>query len=281
MRDFTHSSLVHQLSLFQYLCGLTTDQFDIILQCFLPYIYLIPYPDCVGGVSHRKLDSASELMAALTVYRHGLHQGVMALKGLSKATIQRIFIGWVIFLATLFNEMDFKPSSGYLLKKMPKIFVETGYGLKDLVIDATEFKFKSPSNFELNSFMFSNYKSTQRGKALVGISPHGGGILFCDIFPGSVSDSKTTEECGAVFLVERKHEIMSDRGFSIQELCGSRNITLNRPKQKENDQFMEVDVATNFDIAVARIHVERFIGRVRDWVILNSVWPIIRMDIIS
>ena len=83
----------------------------------MPYIYLIPYPDCVGAVSHRKLDSATELMAALTVYRHGLHQGVMALKGLSKATIQRIFIGWVNFLVTLFNEIDLKPSSGYLLKK--------------------------------------------------------------------------------------------------------------------------------------------------------------------
>ena len=43
---------------------------------------------------------------------------------------------------------------------------------------------------------------------------------------------------------------------------------------------MEVDVATNFDIAATRIHVERFIGRVRDWGILNSVWTINRMDIL-
>ena len=122
---------------------------------------MIPYPDCFGGVSHRKLDSATELLAALTVCRHGLHQGVMGFRlGLSKATIQRIFIGWVIFLATLFNEIDLKPSPGYLLKKMPKMFVETGHGLTDLVIDATEFKFQSASNFELNSLMFSNYENT-------------------------------------------------------------------------------------------------------------------------
>ena len=147
---------------------------------------------------------------------------------------------------------------------MPKIFVETGHGLTDLVIDATEFQFQSASNFELNSLMFLNYKNTQTGKALVEISPHGGGILFSDIFPGLISDSKITEECGAVHLVEREHEIMSDRGFSIQELCASRDITLNRPKEKENDQFMEVDVATNFDIVGTRIHFEQFIGRVCD-----------------
>ena len=122
----------------------------------------------------------------------------------------------------------------------------------------------------MNSFMFSNYKNTKTGKAQVGISPHGGGMLFNDTLPGSISDLKITKECRAVHLVEQKHEIISDHGFSIQELCASRGITLNRPKQKENDQFMEADVAT-----------KRFIGRVRDWSILNSAWPSSRMDILS
>ena len=44
---------------------------------------------------------------------------------------------------------------------------------------------------------------------------------------------------------------------------------------------MEVDVATNFDIAATRTHVGRHIGRVRNGGILNSVWPINRMDILS
>ena len=102
-RDFTHSSLIHQPSLIQYLCVLTTDQFNINLQCSLPYIHLIPYPDCVGGASLRKLDTATELMAILTVCRHGPHQGVVGFTlRLSKATIQRIifwlgnFFGYLI-----------------------------------------------------------------------------------------------------------------------------------------------------------------------------------------
>ena len=104
---------------------------------------------------------------------------------------------------------------------MPKIFVETGNGLTDLVIDATEFKFQSASNFELNSLMSPNYKNTQTGKTLVGVSSHGGRILFSDIFPGSISDSKINEECGVVYLVKREHEILSDRGLSIQKLCAN------------------------------------------------------------
>ena len=137
-KDFTYTNLIKQPSTFQYLCGLTLEQFDIILKCALPYVHLIPYPDCTGNINLRKTDSATELLSVLTTCRHGLHQGVMGyIFGKSKSTVQRIFIGWVIFLATLFNEIELKPPSGFSLQKMPHIFVETGHGLTDLdLIDA-------------------------------------------------------------------------------------------------------------------------------------------------
>ena len=74
---------------------------------------------------------------------------------------------------------------------------------------------------------------------------------------------------------------MSDRGFSIQDFCAIKGVSLNRPKQKECVQFAQVDVANHFDVAATRIHVERFIGRIRDWGIMNSVWPINQIDILS
>ena len=113
--------------------------------------------------------------------------------------------------------------------------------------------------------MFSNYKNTRTGKAVIGISPHGSGILFSGIYPGSISDSEITEKSGTILFVEKEHERMSDRGFSIQDFCAIKGVSLNRPKQKECDQFAQVDVAKNFDITSTRIHVERFIGRIRDW----------------
>ena len=42
---------------------------------------------------------------------------------------------------------------------------------------------------------------------------------------------------------------MSDHGFSMQELCAVRGITLNRLKHKENHLFAEGDTATNVVIA--------------------------------
>lgn len=77
---------------------------------------------------------------------------------------------------------------------MPEEFVTTGHGFTDLVIDATEFMFQYATNYEVNSLMFSNYKNTQTGKALIGKAPHGMGILFSDVYPGSISDSAITEK---------------------------------------------------------------------------------------
>ena len=50
---------------------------------------------------------------------------------------------------------------------------------------------------------------------------------------------------------------------------------------KFNDQFSHVEAADNFDIASLEIDVERFIGRVREWGILNKIWPIQRMDVFN
>ena len=43
---------------------------------------------------------------------------------------------------------------------------------------------------------------------------------------------KETEKPDTILIVEKDHEIMSDRDFSIQEFWATKGITLNHPKQK-------------------------------------------------
>ena len=38
-------------------------------------------------------------------------------------------------------------------------------------------------------------------------------IIFIGIYPASISDSENTENCGAIEIVEEKHEIMSFMRF--------------------------------------------------------------------
>ena len=280
-QSFTYSNLVKDPDQFKYMCGLTVDQFQIVNSIVEPYSHCIEYPDCKGTGS-RALDKATELLVFLTICRHALHLGIMAyILNLGESTVHRIFVGWAVFLDAFFNKINLKPKGGYLISKMPDIFIKTGHGLTDIVIDCTEFKFNHATNLELNSLMFSNYKNTQTGKALIGISPHGSGLLFSDIYPGSITDSEITEKSGVIEYVEEEHEIMADKGFAIQDICANKGIFFNRPAQKNDVQFIQADIAGNFDIASTRIHVERYIGRVRNWAILNSVWPMQRVDLLS
>jgi len=149
-----------------------------------------------------------------------------------------------------------------------------------MIIDCTEFKFQHVSNLDLNPLIFPNCKNTITGKALIGIAPRGMGLFFSDIYPGSISDNCITETSGVVWWIQPEHELMADRGFAFQDLCALKGIYLNRPAQKLSDQLTQAEVASNFDIA-SRIHVERFIGRVTEWSILNAVWPVQRTDLLS
>ena len=144
--------------------------------------------------------------------------------------------------------------------------------------DCTEFKLQSASNYDLNSLTFSDYKNTATAKAYIGIAPHGGRLIFSDLYPGSISDSEITELSSATDFIQEGHEFMTDKGFCIQEYCAFKGVFHNHPAMKFKDQF---DIADNFDISSLRIHAERYIGRVLDSSILNRVWPVQQMDLLN
>ena len=89
----------------------------------------------------RSLDKPTELFAVITICRHSLHQGVMTfMLKVGESTMQLISVGWIVSLETIFTHVNLKPEAGFLLRKMPDIFVKTGHGLTDMTIDCTEFQ---------------------------------------------------------------------------------------------------------------------------------------------
>ena len=138
--QFSYSNLIKKPNTFKYLCGLSIEQFNILWNCVQPYSDGIIYPDCKGA-GMRSLDKPTELFAVITICRHSLHQDVMAFMfKVEESTMQLISVGWIVFLETVFTHINLKPEAGFLLKKMPDIFVKTGHGLTDMIIDCTEFQ---------------------------------------------------------------------------------------------------------------------------------------------
>ena len=112
------------------------------------------------------------------------------------------------------------------------------------------------SNLDLNTSPFSDYKNTATAKANIGIALHGGGLIFNDLYPVSISDSEITELSAAIDFIEEGQEIMTDKGFAMKELCATKGVFRDRPPSRFNKQFTQVEAADNVDIASLRIHVE-------------------------
>ena len=108
------------------------------------------------------------------------------------------------------------------------------------------------------------------------------GLLCCsDTYPGTISDKDITEQAGVLNIVNKGKVVLTDKGFDITELCLKKGVLHNRPPMKFSDQYEPSEISANFDIATLRVYNENYIGRMRDWAILNSCWPMTRIDLLG
>ncbi|XP_077863997.1 uncharacterized protein LOC144349212, partial [Saccoglossus kowalevskii] len=78
-------------------------------------------------------------------------------------------------------EIDIWPSRELVNETMPECFKQK-YLSTRVIIDATEIQMESPSAPDMQSVIFSNYKSRNTVKALVGIIPSGAVSFVSDLY---------------------------------------------------------------------------------------------------
>ena len=84
-----------------------------------------------------------------------------------------------------------------------------------------------PSSFRAQSQTYSQYKSHNTAKGLVGISPSGMVTFGSRLYGGHVSNKAITQSCG---LIELEGDVvMADRGFDVQDLLVEKRVILNIP----------------------------------------------------
>ena len=86
-----------------------------------------------------------------------------------------------------------------------------------------------------------------------------------------MSDRELTIQSGILDLLEPGDSVMADRGFMIADLLAARGVDLNIPPSKLQPQLTEVEMVETRRIASVRIHVERAIGRLKQYHILDSI----------
>ena len=230
----------------------------------------------------RTLTPSDEFFLVMCRLRQGFAEMHLAhLFKISQSTVSRIFISWINFMYLKLGQINIWPSRKVVDESMPEAFKEK-YTSTRLIIDCTEVRCQMPSSLLLNSELFSSYKNHTTLKALVGISPKGSMTFIGQLYTGSISDKEIVEHSGFLKLpFEQGDSVMADKGFTIEDVLPL-GVSLNIPPfLGMSDQMPAEDVIKTQEIASLRIHVERAINKIKNFLIFDGVIPISQFCIVN
>ena len=129
--------------------------------------------------------------------------------------------------------------------------------------------------------MYSSYKSAT-AKVLIGVAPCGACMFVSEVFEGAISDKKIVQESGIIDFIENGDQIVVDRGFTIEEMVAQKGGSLVIPPflGKKTTFTKEETIQTKI-IARARIHIERFNERIKNFRIICGIVPLSLASLLS
>ncbi|XP_078364336.1 uncharacterized protein LOC144648737 [Oculina patagonica] len=206
--------------------------------------------------------------------RLGLLQNHLAdIFSISQSSVSKIFTTWINLLYHVFKEiLIIWPSKAQILKHMPKSFSK--YPRTRVIIDCTEFFIEKSTQPSAQKITWSDYKSHNTFKLLVGISPSGAFTFISKLWSGGTSDRNITQKSGLIDKLEPQDDVMADRGFNIRDMVTKKLATLNIPPFAKGKTLSTKACTKTRRIAALRIHVERAIQRLKCFQILRGVMPI-------
>ncbi|XP_019629817.1 PREDICTED: uncharacterized protein LOC109474043 [Branchiostoma belcheri] len=230
----------------------------------------------------RLLSPEDELLLTLMKIRMNLLEDDLALRfGISTSLVSRIISTWVPLLGKELAGLVYWPPSEAIEQYIPECFKK--WPRIRAILDCTEIPVQRPSLAKANSQIYSNYKSRPTAKTLVACTP-GGTVSFVSASAGgSMSDKRLVERSSIIDKFAVGDVCMADRGFNIQDLLAVKGVQLVIPPflRKGKPQLSVKDNIKTKHVASARIHIERVIGRMKEFRILSSEYPLDMLDILD
>ncbi|KAL9977585.1 hypothetical protein ACROYT_G015005, partial [Oculina patagonica] len=150
------------------------------------------------------------------------------------------------------------------------------------IIDCTEIRMESPSSLDNQSLCYSSYKAHTTMKGLIGITPNGVVSFASELYCGSISDPEIVEKSGFYDHLQKGDVVMADKGFLIKDQLAKVGARLAMPHfLSVKGQFNPQECECNKKIASLRIHVERYMERLKNWHFFDRVIPISCANIAS
>lgn len=226
--------------------------------------------------TQKKLSPRNEFLSVLMRLRLGiLNEDLADRFGISTTTCSDTFKTWIRFLNESIGVLVAWLPKEAIMENMPKVYKKAGHSNLRVVIDCAEVFIERPKSLESQAATWSDYKSHNTIKFLIGISPAGFITFISDAYGGRASDKFICSDSGFYDCLERNDEVMADRGFQIKEELMMNFCTLSVPPgARVKSQMTGSECKKTKDIANLRIHVERAINRIKTYRILKSVLSI-------
>ena len=187
---------------------------------------------------------------------------------------------WLPKLADVMKNLIVWPNRESLRVNLPGCF--NNFKNCCCIIDCTEIYIERPLNLTARAQTYSNYKSHNTIKLIVGITPAGAVSFLSSGWGGRASDKEITNQSRFLDKLTHGDCVLADRGFLIEEELATRGTVLRIPAfTKGKSQMTAQDVDTSRQISHVRIHVERVIGRLKSYNILSSVIPVNQVDLLD
>ncbi|KAE8752352.1 hypothetical protein FOCC_FOCC000824 [Frankliniella occidentalis] len=133
-----------------------------------------------------------------------------------------------------------------------------------VIIDGFDIHIDCPSNFHHQGNTYSDYKSNNTIKFIVGISSRGAIIFVSPGFEGNISEKQALKESGFYEYLQPGDVVMSDRGFNINDDLLRMGVDLIKPPSLDGRNCFtpEEEILTRA-IAAARIYVEHAVKLIK------------------
>jgi len=201
---------------------------------------------------------------------------------ISARSVSALFSAWLDHFYYKFGQLSIWPHRDIIIGKMPAAF-RKDFPNSIVIIDATELRTQTPCALALQSKLYSNYKSSNTLKALVGCDPNGTVLFVSKLFTGSISDNELVRQSGflnvlqdllAIGFIQENDAILSDKGFTISDDLKTLNLQLNIPPfTSSTEQMSKAEVVKTQTIAKHRIHIERLIAKIKKYKIISNRIP--------
>ena len=115
------------------------------------------------------------------------------------------------------------------MENMPKIFRKAGHSRLRVIIDCSEVFNERPKSANAQAATWSDYKSHNTVKSLIGILPTGYVTFLSDCYSGRSSDKYITADRRFYDCLDHYDEVMADRSFQVKEELMLKFCTLSVP----------------------------------------------------